>query len=221
MSPTWILALPLAGLVTLGLLAGMAGLVGATDDPGLPPTRPPRRAALRLLDRRPHLEEPAPRPRLPPRPPPPEAPPPPPAPAPRRAQTTRQEAPLPAASAGPRLDLPLDLGGGVTLPTGLQGEGCCRPVTREEPPVPVLRVPPRYPPRARRGGIEGWIRVAFTVNTQGDVDDVEVLDAQPPKTWDAVAREAVRRWRFRPRMVDGEAVAARVTQTLRFQIDGS
>lgn len=67
--------------------------------------------------------------------------------------------------------------------------------------LPVVQVPPQYPPSALRQKIEGWVLVEFTIGTEGQVKNARVVQAQPPGTFDQSALNAVQRFRFRPRMM--------------------
>lgn len=60
----------------------------------------------------------------------------------------------------------------------------------------LRRVPPRYPPRAYRRGMEGWVCVAFTVGVDGQVEQERVVEASPPRVFDASALASIRRWQF-------------------------
>ena len=60
--------------------------------------------------------------------------------------------------------------------------------------------------------------VRYTVDTRGRVDELEVLSADPGKTFEATVRKAIRRWRHEPYLADGEPVAASVTRTFEFAI---
>ena len=73
------------------------------------------------------------------------------------------------------------------------------------PPAPAQRAlrplnmpAPRYPPDALRAGTAGEVLVEFTVGTDGTVTDARVLRANPARTFDREALNAVRRWRFEP-----------------------
>jgi protein TonB len=57
---------------------------------------------------------------------------------------------------------------------------------------------PRYPPDALRAGTGGEVQVEFTVGVDGSVSAVRVVRADPPRTFDREAINAVRRWRFEP-----------------------
>jgi protein TonB len=64
---------------------------------------------------------------------------------------------------------------------------------------------PQYPEGARWRGIEGVVVVDYIIGKDGHVTDVKVLqEAHPLLTKAAVA--AVKRWRFRPTVVNGEPV---------------
>jgi protein TonB len=63
---------------------------------------------------------------------------------------------------------------------------------------PISMPSPRYPPDALRAGTAGEVLVEFTVGTDGAVTDARVLRANPARTFDREALNAVRRWRFEP-----------------------
>jgi protein TonB len=82
-----------------------------------------------------------------------------------------------------------------------------------------VRVDPDYPPRARQQGIEGWVVVEFTISPAGTVKDPRVLEAQPPSVFEQAALNAIRRWRYNPRVENGVAVAREGAQVrLRFEL---
>lgn len=65
---------------------------------------------------------------------------------------------------------------------------------------PTRRVPPQYPSRARRRGLEGHVVVQFVIRADGSVDtgSIKVLEARPRKVFGQVARQAIADWRFEP-----------------------
>lgn len=77
---------------------------------------------------------------------------------------------------------------------------------------------PAYPRRAMRRGVEGSVRLAFTITATGSVTDIEVLESEPKGTFDRAAEEALTAWRYRPFMENGVPVAKRVTQVLDFEL---
>jgi TonB family protein len=82
----------------------------------------------------------------------------------------------------------------------------------------VREVPPTYPREAERLGLSGWVDVEFTVAPNGTTQDLVVRNAQPLRTFDQSAIDAVKRWRFEPVMRDGAPVAQRAAVRIRFQL---
>lgn len=84
--------------------------------------------------------------------------------------------------------------------------------------VPLERVPPKYPRGAANRHIEGWVKVEFTITTDGDVEDAVVIEAQPADVFDNAALQAISRWKFKGKMVNGVGVTQRAVQTLQFKL---
>jgi TonB family protein len=97
-----------------------------------------------------------------------------------------------------------------------------RPATPAVLPDSAMRrmhlVEPRYPARALEQGIEGWVDMEFTVATDGSTRDAIVRAAEPLGIFDRAALEAVARWRYEPRMINGSVVEQRVAARVRFQL---
>ena len=85
--------------------------------------------------------------------------------------------------------------------------------------MPIVRITPQYPREALLHGIEGWVRVEFTINPDGSVRDPIVVNSQPARIFDRPAIQAVLRWKFKPRFVDGEAIARRAVQVIDFRLE--
>jgi protein TonB len=85
--------------------------------------------------------------------------------------------------------------------------------------LPVSRIPPRYPYQATRRKIEGWVRVSFLVTDSGTVEDAVVLESEPEGMFERAALDAVRKWTFKPRIVDGRPVPARAEQVVEFKLN--
>jgi protein TonB len=82
----------------------------------------------------------------------------------------------------------------------------------------VRRIPPKFPEKARRSGVEGFVKLSVFVNENGSVAQVRVLDATPRGVFEQVAEDAIRAWEFQPGVYKGESVAGWVTQTVRFEL---
>ena len=77
---------------------------------------------------------------------------------------------------------------------------------------------PTYPARARDREIEGWVDLEFTVTKDGTTSAAAVRAAEPAGTFDRAALDAVKRWRYEPRVVNGAVVEQRVETRLRFRL---
>jgi TonB family protein len=85
--------------------------------------------------------------------------------------------------------------------------------------VPLVRVPPKYPARAASRHIEGWVKIEFTIQTDGSVDGAVVVDSEPENTFDDAALTAISKWKFKEKMVNGVAVPQRAVQKLQFKLE--
>lgn len=85
--------------------------------------------------------------------------------------------------------------------------------------VPLVRVPPKYPARAANRHIEGWVKVEFTIQTDGSVDDAVVVSSEPEGIFDDAAVTAISKWEFKEKIVNGVAVPQRAVQTLQFKLE--
>ena len=77
--------------------------------------------------------------------------------------------------------------------------------------LPIVKVAPIYPRRALARGLTGTCTVKYTVTTAGTVKDVEVV---PEMCSDEIfvrsSIEAAKRFRYKPRVIDGLAVQVSV-----------
>lgn len=111
-------------------------------------------------------------------------------------------------------------------PDGLEGpsipDGPAGPSGRADGPAEIItQVRPEWPRRALTEGIEGWVRVSFTIRSDGTVTNARVVESHPGQLFDQAAVRAVERWRFRPRVVDGRPVERQATQVLDFDLDNT
>jgi periplasmic protein TonB len=71
--------------------------------------------------------------------------------------------------------------------------------------MPIVQVAPQYPRRAAERGLEGYVLLEFTVTREGTVRDPRVIESSSA-LFDRAAIDAVQRFRYRPRVIDGEPV---------------
>lgn len=84
--------------------------------------------------------------------------------------------------------------------------------------VPIKRPAPGYPRQALAAGITGWVDLAVTVAADGSIREVSVIESRPPSVFEKAAMEAVRRWKFQPKVVDGVAVESTGRQRIDFKL---
>ena len=87
-------------------------------------------------------------------------------------------------------------------------------------PQPVSCPHPQFPYRAKMRGVNGEVRIAFTVMENGTVDNVSILAAEPSGFFEEAAREAIRKWRFKPGQKQGTLVRTRMKTTIEFKLVG-
>jgi periplasmic protein TonB len=73
-----------------------------------------------------------------------------------------------------------------------------------EPAMLVHRVEPQYPPLARQIRHEGRVELHAIVATDGTIQSLEIVSGDPLLIQSALA--AVREWRYRPTILNGQAV---------------
>ena len=71
--------------------------------------------------------------------------------------------------------------------------------------LPIVKVAPVYPSRALTRGLEGYVIVEFTVTRAGTVRDVFVVESTSA-LFERAASEAALKFKYKPRVIDGEAV---------------
>ena len=69
----------------------------------------------------------------------------------------------------------------------------------------IKKVTPDYPPEAKYAHIQGSVVVRATINRTGDVADLEVISGPIELVVSAV--NAVRKWKYRPYLLNGNPVA--------------
>jgi protein TonB len=85
--------------------------------------------------------------------------------------------------------------------------------------LPLVRVKPPYPMRAQQQEIEGWVILELTVTETGSVKDVRVISCHPSSIFNRAAVKAARRFKYKPRVVNGKPVEVRgVRFKMTFQL---
>ncbi len=62
---------------------------------------------------------------------------------------------------------------------------------------PVTKEPLEFPREAVRAGVEkGEVKVKVIIDAAGNVTDVQILDAKPPRIFDRAVRAGMAKWKF-------------------------
>lgn len=123
-----------------------------------------------------------------------------------------------AATAAPSLQ-------GLTAQAAAPSAPAAAPAAAQSAPsndsevIPLNQVLPIYPDSARRRGIEGYVKLAFTITADGKVENVRVIEASPENVFNREARRAAVRWRFAPRREGGQLVEREAVKTLQFRLE--
>lgn len=89
----------------------------------------------------------------------------------------------------------------------------------DHPLSAVSRMPPVYPMNAKRRNIEGWVSVRFVVAEDGKVENVTILEEDPPGVFARAVIDCVSSWRFNPGTIGGIPVKTAAETTIRFELD--
>ena len=80
------------------------------------------------------------------------------------------------------------------------------------------RVEPTYPPASRRAGEAGTVRLKVLVDENGRTKDVQVAQTSGFSRLDDAAKQAVRRWKFKPAMEAGKAIPIWTQVAITFRL---
>ncbi|MFC7302093.1 energy transducer TonB [Cognatiluteimonas weifangensis] len=86
-------------------------------------------------------------------------------------------------------------------------------------PQPLHTPAPRYPRAAQRRGESGTVLLRVQVGADGQPRAVELVQGSGSRVLDRAASDAVRRWRFRPALRNGQPVAGVVQVPVTFDLE--
>lgn len=87
----------------------------------------------------------------------------------------------------------------------------------DQPPRPIVRTNPVYPPDLQRAGIGGEVVVRFIVDRDGTTKSPFIISSTNPAFNENVLR-AIRSWRFEPGVRQGAKVPVYVDQAIPFNV---
>jgi protein TonB len=86
--------------------------------------------------------------------------------------------------------------------------------------LPIVKVAPIYPRRAQTRGISGYCIVEYTVTTTGAIRDPQPVDCQPQGIFERASVKAAEKFKYKPRVVDGNAIeVAGVQNKFTFELE--
>jgi protein TonB len=82
----------------------------------------------------------------------------------------------------------------------------------------ITKVEPLYPKLARDARVQGQVVLAAIISKDGTIQDLHVLSGHPMLV--PAALDAVRQWRYKPYLLNGEPVEVETTVTVNFTLTG-
>lgn len=113
--------------------------------------------------------------------------------------------------------VPLDLAASSALGDAFVATGNAERVVNANV-IPLVRINPVYPQRAKMMKKEGYVKLEFTITEQGTVKDVEVVEAAPKRLFNHAAKRALLKWKFKPKLVDNKPVEQRGSIRIEFKL---
>lgn len=77
-------------------------------------------------------------------------------------------------------------------------------------------VRPIYPVELQQQGVEGTVEFKAVIGKEGTAEALQLVSGPPPLVQTAL--DAVKQWRYRPTMLDGEPVETITTIDVNFQL---
>ncbi|MFZ0759604.1 MAG: energy transducer TonB [Candidatus Sulfotelmatobacter sp.] len=82
----------------------------------------------------------------------------------------------------------------------------------------IQKIEPAYPTLARAARVQGQVVLTAIISKTGEIQDLMLVSGHPMLVPAAV--EAVKQWRYRPFLLNGEPVEVETTITVTFQLSG-
>jgi TonB family protein len=108
---------------------------------------------------------------------------------------------------------------GTSLKTPVNLSGPLQPVVVPEEIARQLlvdKVPPSYPEQARKAGLQGPVVLQAWIGKDGTIEDLKLVRGY--MVLGQAAYNAVRRWKFKPYFLNGQAVEAQTFLTINFRL---
>jgi protein TonB len=80
------------------------------------------------------------------------------------------------------------------------------------------KVQPNYPPLARQARIQGSVVLQAEISKNGDIQNLRLISGHP--MLGPAAIDAVKQWKYKPYILNGEPVEVETTITVNFTLAG-
>jgi periplasmic protein TonB len=80
----------------------------------------------------------------------------------------------------------------------------------------LKKVQPKYPPNALHLRVEGAVQLMATISKMGDISEVKILAGDPQLAHAAL--DAVKQWKYKPYLLNGEPVEIQTQVTVNFKL---
>jgi TonB family protein len=80
----------------------------------------------------------------------------------------------------------------------------------------ISKVPPIYPPDAKAARIQGSVVIAATIGKDGNIQSQQLISGHPMLA--PAAMDAVKQWKYRPYLLNGQAVEVDTQMTVNFTL---
>ena len=94
----------------------------------------------------------------------------------------------------------------INLDMGLSDQEFAIGIIKDTQAMPIYRSLPRYPIAAARNKIKGWVKLSFSINRHGEVEDIAIIESEPEVIFDQAAIDALKHWRYKPQLNKGKTV---------------
>jgi uncharacterized protein len=88
----------------------------------------------------------------------------------------------------------------------------------DQMPQVISQQPPVYPEEERKRGLQARVVLELTITAEGLPTDIRVVEHTSP-AFSKAAIAALEKWKYKPGLIDGKPVAARVSQEMNFSLD--
>jgi periplasmic protein TonB len=82
----------------------------------------------------------------------------------------------------------------------------------------IRKVQPNYPPLARQARIQGQVLLAAEISKDGTIENLHLISGHPMLAPAAI--EAVKQWKYKPYILNGEPVEVETQITVNFTLSG-